>query len=855
MKRAYIILLFLISTGSLFGQEWSWINRSGSGSNNEGHDVALGVRTDNAGNVYVVYRFAENGYPNSDQFFDNDTANIRKYGETYLAKYDSSGNRLWARPIVRYIDTGSFISRGPVEPCEMEIDNNGFLYIAGSANVENMIFGNDTISVDSNITSSFVMKCDTAANPVWFRINRAIRTSNPNMLTHTVAKDICLDPAGNIFVSGDFRAKVIFGTDTLINSVTNNASNGFVAKYDNNGNVLWAKAINSTSGAYGLCVCSDDSGNVFVGGATSFPATFQNTTLPPGGFIIKTDPAGNLTWTKSFGYRIEEIMFDSLVFVAGVFFDSMLVDNVLYNTNGGMAAYVCQLSDTTINWLSVLDCTQSAYFIHASLHDQHIYLAGYYSGAIPFTNPSFNAIGGLDFLVAKYSYSGQLNWLASGGSPGSEQIVHITTDNAGRIYVCGAIDDPSNLFGIISANVRGIGDAFVSSILDHPNACGVLQLNPSGSGFVCRGDSILLAAPSGLASYLWSNGITDSTFYTGNEGIYSFIGFDSTGCFYQGNSYTIDVRPDYQIYTTPNDSIICFGSNATLLALSTNSTTNTVLWSTGATSISISVSIPGPYWITVTNDESGCVATDTINMSQAGAICTFNLPSCVYDTLFAVPSIQLFADSILDIYWVIGPDTIQNDTLLYPLTSFGPRVIKLVVKTQLGCPYSITHTTVFAPSVQLTVSGDTLFSSLGPVNQWLLNGIPIPGATGSYYVPTQTGNYSVINTFIAQCADTSASFYFNPTWITESSLSSSVSLSPNPGSGIFILKFDSTTETFSELIVTNALGKEVFRKNMEAESNKSEHVINCSDQPAGLYSLRLLKSNGTSKNFHLMIVK
>src|SRR5690606_21099856 len=47
------------------------------------------------------------------------------------------------------------------------------------------------------------------------------------------------------------------------------------------------------------------------------------------------------------------------------------------------------------------------------------------------------------------------------------------------------------------------------------------------------------------------------------------------------------------------------------------------------------------------------------------------------------------------------------------------------------------------PIPTITISGDTLISSVGPNYQWYLNDIPIPGATDQSYIPTTYGFYSV----------------------------------------------------------------------------------------------------------------
>ena len=69
-------------------------------------------------------------------------------------------------------------------------------------------------------------------------------------------------------MTGYFRSPTItFDTTTLTNVNGGGMySDVFVAKYDTNGNVLWAKSAGSIDGDEGWGICTDANGNVFVTG-------------------------------------------------------------------------------------------------------------------------------------------------------------------------------------------------------------------------------------------------------------------------------------------------------------------------------------------------------------------------------------------------------------------------------------------------------------------------------------------------------------------------------------------------------------------------------------------------------------
>src|SRR5258706_6575866 len=75
---------------------------------------------------------------------------------------------------------------------------------------------------------------------------------------------VATDASGNVFVTGYFVSdSITFGTTTLVNAGATN-TDIFLAKYDGNGNVLWAKSAGGTPVDVGWCVATDASGNVFI---------------------------------------------------------------------------------------------------------------------------------------------------------------------------------------------------------------------------------------------------------------------------------------------------------------------------------------------------------------------------------------------------------------------------------------------------------------------------------------------------------------------------------------------------------------------------------------------------------------
>jgi gliding motility-associated-like protein len=103
----------------------------------------------------------------------------------------------------------------------------------------------------------------------------------------------------------------------------------------------------------------------------------------------------------------------------------------------------------------------------------------------------------------------------------------------------------------------------------------------------------------------------------------------STGngtCFPVSDQVTISIVPAMSVSIQP--PIICFGQTGTLTAAVTGGTAPyTYLWSTGATTQTISNVSPGAYSVTVTDaTQNACVVTQSVNVTQNPQI-VINVPS------------------------------------------------------------------------------------------------------------------------------------------------------------------------------------------------------------------------------------
>jgi hypothetical protein len=204
-----------------------------------------GLGIDSNGNIYISGAFATPSISiGADTLLNTDpTAATCDF---FLAKFDSSGNPLWAKKFGGA--NNDFVNAIAVPP-------SGNVYISGSYQSAGIAIGSTTLTNAGTADNLLVAKFDTYGNPRW------AKSAVGNTSTFNAAEAITTDQAESVYFTGGFTIQPItFGSITLTG---NPAGSPFVVKYDSSGNVRWAKtATGAASQGYGIS--ADKCGNVWV---------------------------------------------------------------------------------------------------------------------------------------------------------------------------------------------------------------------------------------------------------------------------------------------------------------------------------------------------------------------------------------------------------------------------------------------------------------------------------------------------------------------------------------------------------------------------------------------------------------
>lgn len=311
---------------------------------------------------------------------------------------------------------------------DVATDADGNSYMSGYFNSGSVTFAGQTFTGSPGGTAMLVKRNPTGGL-AWAR-----------SISGSRALALATDNLGNCYLTGQIMSvtsSVLIGNITLTNSLGGDVF--FIAKYNANGDVLWAKTVGdgNLAGSEPRAIQCDALGNSYVMGMYygGQPANFGNGLLPNEGvsdvFLLKYTPDGELAWANHLGGSAAEQASDVAVDADG---NAIVV--------GGYNSAVLNCND-----LQLLNP----------------------SGLLP-------SGGTKEVFVVKYTAAGDIVW-AINAEGNREDIAHgVSTDAAGNIYISGQFN--SDALSLSNELVLNSDNTPNSNIY---NDIFVIKLDPSGS--------------------------------------------------------------------------------------------------------------------------------------------------------------------------------------------------------------------------------------------------------------------------------------------------------------------------------------------------------------------------------------
>lgn len=358
------------------------------------------------------------------------------------------------------------------------VDTSGNVYVAGTTDgtLEGSSGGNQ---------DNFVAKYDATGQLLWTR-QFSVNEQQPDY-SDTIF-DIAVDSAGNYYIAGLTTNVSSDFSPTGLGDVEEVDADGFVAKYDSNGNQLWSNVIETASdtreysflggfltanihkfdAASSLSIGPD--GSIYVGGfVEAIPAVtysgFSIESNASNGFIAKFNSStGQRNWLTTVGGNQSDAVSDIAVddngniYVTGIQDASLLEVDLdsgdsfsadLSTPFTGGDAWVAKYSGTGTTNASLLWSDTLASTNNQQDYARAIAIDGsgnaYITGDTLGTLPTQTAAGNTDGFVSKYDTNGSRQWVNQFGTSAKEQSQAIAVDSQGKIYVSG--ESGGSLYG------------------------------------------------------------------------------------------------------------------------------------------------------------------------------------------------------------------------------------------------------------------------------------------------------------------------------------------------------------------------------------------------------------------------
>lgn len=360
----------------------------------------------------------------------------------YIARIEpNSGHCMWVKTAHQNPSPLFYDAKGTA----VAADKFGNAYVTGQF-TGHLVFNNVTGIVPSvppnNVTLTalnqdiFIAKYNLDGNCIWVNQIKGNAGSYFNY-----AHDITTDKNGNIYVTGSFQSSATFGNILLTSTGVDDI---FLAKYDPQGNCLWAINEGGHCHNAGHSVTTDDAGWVFLTGFFQGSDRFGRKTLTSAGaadvFLAKYDPNGKCQNAIRFGNTDDDwgvtvrVRHDRL-WLMGAYSQSIKIGPRTLFSAGGTEHF---LSEFILGGFNLLDAgnlvksrTGTVVGEDLELNTQgDVFAAGTYTDAavmMPFNMPG-SYMGTNDVFFSRIAF-----WNTKGSSDAGERIV-ADTGSAVAVY-------------------------------------------------------------------------------------------------------------------------------------------------------------------------------------------------------------------------------------------------------------------------------------------------------------------------------------------------------------------------------------------------------------------------------------
>jgi uncharacterized protein YjdB len=476
-----------------------------------GYDECYSVATDNSGNIYM------SGYTNSTSAIATSGAYHTTYAggvsDAVLSKFNSAGVLQWATYYGGSSNEFGF---------SVATDGSGNVFMAGYTQSTTGIATSGAYqTTHGGGLDAFLAKFNSSGAIQWSTYYGG--SGNDQCLSVTT------DGSGNVYMTGATTSATAIATiGAYQTAYAGGGDDAFLVKFNSSGARQWATYYGGNDSDIGYSIKIDVSGNIYIAGATTsttglaLTGAFQ---ITYGGgsddaFLVQFNSSGVPQWATYYGGSSNDegtgITTDGSgnVYMTGYTAStSAIATSGAYQTTYGGGgfygdAFLVKFNSTGARqWATYFGGSGDDYGNGITDASGNVYITGNTgsTSAIATSGAYQSTFGGgtYDVFLAKFSYSGGLQWATYYGGSGDEAGLGVATDGSGNIDMTGYTQSTSAIAtsGAYQTTYGGSDDAFLAQF-----SCSFPTVSPiTGPTAVCPGSTITLSDATSGGTWSSSN--------------------------------------------------------------------------------------------------------------------------------------------------------------------------------------------------------------------------------------------------------------------------------------------------------------------------------------------------------------
>lgn len=475
----FVSTIFLLSITDNNAQSIVWAKNYGGAQQDRGKDIGL----DSMSNSYISGFFTDSvsfGSLPVTEVVDTMHENI------FIVKLDPNGNPLWSHSFNNGISNhGDF-------PFNMSVNKAGWAVITGEFK-DYFLTDDGTNLPGIGATDMFLALYDPSGNLEWAQIGGGLEKD--------MGTGVFIDDDGMIYCTGNAMGDfTIFGNHDYVDPI--HQRHIYIAQYDLAGSFVWGNAYASQFAFEVRNITGDNINSIYVGGNFANTVSIGNNPLTSlgadDGWVANFNKNGNLQWAKSFGSSdvnsyesASTLATDSLgnFYVATTFKNDISFDGNTTTTGANQNVAIASFdSNGVYKWTNVIKAGQSGQFNASCLDllaEDNILLTGCFSGVdtvgvgnvgssvviTPFGDPANSDA----FLAAFNTINGNAMWATNNGGGDEDAGYGLAGNHTGIAYAVGTFSSFGQ-FGSFGLTSKGESDV---DVLKFHESTSVGVSNPS----------------------------------------------------------------------------------------------------------------------------------------------------------------------------------------------------------------------------------------------------------------------------------------------------------------------------------------------------------------------------------------